>query len=193
MYGSLLLWNVATNFQLKILLVLASQTDQLLHQSLGLATSQPLIFLNQYRRLIKTASRQGCNWPTQAWPLRLIPWVPAWGHAQHSAASRERDSGHNMMMMMMMTRDRLTSELSTMMTVCTFIGGFIFTTLVDPAGTGGGAGGPAGNRTMIMLQSNITGSTTQYYTRASTFSLSSTQVNSTEAPPAADSAPGSLA
>lgn len=29
------------------------------------------------------------------------------------------------------TRDRLTSELSVMMTVCTFIGGFVFTTLVN--------------------------------------------------------------
>lgn len=77
------------------------------------------------------------------------------------------------------TRDRLTAELSTMMTVCTFIGGFIFTTLVNPPIVGGG--GPAGsNKTMIMLQSNITGTTTRYYRGASMLSVSGLQTNSTE-------------
>lgn len=83
------------------------------------------------------------------------------------------------------TRDRLTAELSTMLTVCTFIGGFIFTTLVDPAGTGAGGGGPASSsRAEITLQSNLTGAATQFYTGTDTFNLSSTQTNSTQTSPA---------
>jgi hypothetical protein len=91
------------------------------------------------------------------------------------------------------TRDRLTAELSTMMTVCTFIGGFIFTTLVDPGDTGSGFAGPASsNRTTITLQTNVTGVTQRYYSGVSTFNFSDTQTNSTETPLAAGGPVGSL-
>lgn len=81
------------------------------------------------------------------------------------------------------TRDRLTSELSTMMTVCTFIGGFIFTTLVTPAGG-------ASNRTPIMLHSNLTSSIT--FHGNSSFFNSRGEANSTEAPAAGDSSGSSI-